>query len=86
VTSHIGKDKLRAVEHLKHYDVALLHSCLDEGVAQAVYLLVYLRVGPLAIALWVDERITLTKAIHITHESFYPCVSAFEYFLKVWHK
>ena len=54
---HIGEHKLGAVEHLHHYHVALLHPCLDKGVAQTVYLLVNLRVSPLTVALGVNKRL-----------------------------
>ena len=85
MASHVGEYKLRAVEHLEHYDIALLHPCLDECVAQTVDLLINLRVSPAMVCKRVNECLLARETAHIAHEALYPCVAAFKYFLKALH-
>ena len=85
VRGDVGEHECGAVEQLEHYDIALPESVLPHAVDKAVYLAVELTVGPCLVLQGPYHGRATAVAPHIAHESFDPCVSAFEYFLKTLH-
>jgi hypothetical protein len=76
--SNVCECKFWAVEKVEHYNVLLAYAYGNEGISEAVNVVIKFGVCPCLVAFWVYDSKLTGIASHIPHITFYPSISAFE--------